>query len=603
MMDEGLYLYKGYLFASGQYWPFQDYGPWTNHMPLSFLIPGFVQVWLGPGLRTGRYFALLLGILTILGVWVATRNLGGGWWGAAAVWTMAVNPAVIKIFSVSASQGLAACILVWALALTLGEGRARWQIVAGATLAGALGLTRINLTPIWVFVLGYVFWQHGKRSGAWATGASALVVGVGYTFFWPGILRMWAAWIPSSLSPFLNLWRRPPGATGVWNPEVDFISRLISFFQGIRFHFIALMGVFVSTLVLFRKGKNWHNKSLFRAAVFGISLFALLVILHAWAALGQSYCVFCFPVYLSFFHPLGIILLVIGLGGWKILDLAWKSQWIGAMILLLGAGIGFSAFDVIGAPLISQKTVRRILTIEVPRVRGLQIQEGNIELWGLIGNLFGTGYEEGVRQAQYYGRIAVSTLIGLLVAGFVLMLAAKGRNLFWRKNAPVSFGTRALLALLLVGMILSPTVGLGGGYHTYDCGGDVISAHERAGVHLREQVPPGSQIYWQTGDSPAPLLYLPEIEIYPAQLNGVYSFRTGGDPDSLEKFGNWNRSLAERWIEETDVVLIDRDSYDDPQQSWLINRLETSVFEERPSTPPPNPCENTSRIRIFVRKP
>ena len=39
ILDEGAYLYKGYLFATGQSTPFQDYGAWGNHMPFSFLIP------------------------------------------------------------------------------------------------------------------------------------------------------------------------------------------------------------------------------------------------------------------------------------------------------------------------------------------------------------------------------------------------------------------------------------------------------------------------------------------------------------------------------------------------------------------------------------
>ena len=49
ILDEGAYLYKGYLFATGQTTPFQDYGAWGNHMPFSFLIPGYVQAIFGPG--------------------------------------------------------------------------------------------------------------------------------------------------------------------------------------------------------------------------------------------------------------------------------------------------------------------------------------------------------------------------------------------------------------------------------------------------------------------------------------------------------------------------------------------------------------------------
>ena len=42
VLDEGAYLFKGLMFVRGQYVPFQDYGPLTNHMPLSFLTYGLV---------------------------------------------------------------------------------------------------------------------------------------------------------------------------------------------------------------------------------------------------------------------------------------------------------------------------------------------------------------------------------------------------------------------------------------------------------------------------------------------------------------------------------------------------------------------------------
>lgn len=58
-LDEGLYTYKGWLFATGKYSLFEYYGLRTNHMPLAFLIPGYVQKWFGPGLRTARYLSLI----------------------------------------------------------------------------------------------------------------------------------------------------------------------------------------------------------------------------------------------------------------------------------------------------------------------------------------------------------------------------------------------------------------------------------------------------------------------------------------------------------------------------------------------------------------
>ena len=76
ILDEGAYLFKGYLFATGQYVPFQDYGLWTNKMPLSFLLPGYIQLVFGPGVRTGRYFAVFLGLLILFGLWLLAKRLG-----------------------------------------------------------------------------------------------------------------------------------------------------------------------------------------------------------------------------------------------------------------------------------------------------------------------------------------------------------------------------------------------------------------------------------------------------------------------------------------------------------------------------------------------
>ena len=58
VLDEGAYLYKGFLFLRGDYSLYQDFGPWSNHMPLSFLVPGFVQYTLGPGIAVGPSFVV-----------------------------------------------------------------------------------------------------------------------------------------------------------------------------------------------------------------------------------------------------------------------------------------------------------------------------------------------------------------------------------------------------------------------------------------------------------------------------------------------------------------------------------------------------------------
>jgi len=160
-LDEGLYLFKGYLFATGAQTPFVDYGVWTNHAILSFLIPGYTQKWFGPGLETGRYFMIFLSLLTLLGLWVFAKRWGNMWWAVGVVWVMALNPAEIKIHTLAISEGTVAALLVWIVVLTVGEKRPLWQILLGAALTAPLVLTRENLAFVPPILFVYIFWQHG----------------------------------------------------------------------------------------------------------------------------------------------------------------------------------------------------------------------------------------------------------------------------------------------------------------------------------------------------------------------------------------------------------------------------------------------------------
>ena len=57
--------------------------------PLAFFIPGYIELIFGPGLRTGRYLAIFLGALTLLGVWVAALRISHNkWLAVAAVWVL-----------------------------------------------------------------------------------------------------------------------------------------------------------------------------------------------------------------------------------------------------------------------------------------------------------------------------------------------------------------------------------------------------------------------------------------------------------------------------------------------------------------------------------
>jgi hypothetical protein len=233
-LDEGLYLYKGFLFASGQQTPFADYGVWTNHAILSFLIPGYIQKWLGPGLQTGRYFMIFISLLTLLGLWVFARRWGNAWWAAGVVWVMALNPAEIKIHTLAISEGAIAAMLVWILLLTIGQDRPVWQVLLGAALTAPLVLARENMAFVPPILFMYIFWQHGWKMGLLAMFCAGLLFLAGNAFYFPDNLKFWAVRAPKLLTPFLQSWSNPSGAG-----RIQFVSDDSLFLVDVQaaFHF------------------------------------------------------------------------------------------------------------------------------------------------------------------------------------------------------------------------------------------------------------------------------------------------------------------------------------------------------------------------------
>jgi hypothetical protein len=582
VLDEGAYLYKGLLFASGKYRPYQDYGPWTNHMPLSFLIPGYVQYWFGPGLRTGRYFAILLGLLVLLALWITARRLGNLWWAAGAVWAIALNPAMIKIYSLAISEGLAAAMLMWVMALSLGKERKMWQLSLGSGLAGVLLLTRLNMSPVLPLLVAYIFWQYGRRAGWTATIVGGLVVVIGHAVFWPGILQMWARWMPASVTPFLAPWRYTGGGSPSWDPQYTLRSRLVALSHGLRFYFLPIVvwaGVVLSVSSL-EHGKNTFQR---KAYFFVFALFGLLLGIHAWASLGRNSCAFCFTVYPAFFAPLSLLLmpcLIDRASGEKM-----YSKWaIQLFILLILAIIGWGAYKDIGL---------WVLSIKLPRVmtflRTLNYIPGKVSVGVIL--------ESKLNLSNRISSQLLSVFAGLFMGGIIIFLAWLTTR-FWKKREEVSFSGLSLIMALIFGLVLSPTVAFGGGFQDYDCSGDLLTSNEVVGVYLSSQIPSGSMIYWSGGLSAVPLLYIPDVETYLPQINNGFSFRHGGETDSLLKYGSWNEVLETQWKHEADFILIEESKYNDAWEEFFSKEQ----LDELSSTPSTAPCREDARIRIFRRK-
>ncbi len=581
VIDEGLYLYKGYLFASGRYIPFEDLGPWTNHMPLSFFIPGWVQQIFGLGIRTGRYYAIGLGILRMLGLWVVSRRLGGRWLAAGAIWIVALNPVLVKKYSQAVSQGLVATMLVWVMVFTLGERRRIWQLIVGSMLAGTIVLTRINLVPVLPLLIGYIFWQHGKRAGLISSAAGLLVVTVGHAIYWPEILKIWAKWLPASITPFLDSWRFLSPAEPMWNPTVALRARINSLVLAIQRHALPILGLLFAWLSWRSPSPPWRARPTEKTVYFLSALFVILFAIHAWVSLTLNYCVFCLQAYVTFFSLLGILLFVVSAKRWYP-SLSWERQ---VLIILIILGV---------AVLIGPQTIRdfipSLLATQVPRVSSLTLQPGTVDLSTFIQNKFGMPLH------------LQSQILDLaLMTWATLFLASAGIALGWLllRRKLKRYPRPLFLFFAGTGMILllGQAAIAGNQFVSYDCGDNVIGSYEKAGAYLAERIPADALIYWIGGRSPVPLLYLPQARIFPPQLNGVYTLYSGGESAELLRFGYWNYDLAEQWLMKADYVLVEKSVF----KSNLMIPLSPSLFDELNPSPGVVACRPDSAIHIFRR--
>ncbi len=391
-------------------------------------------------------------------------------------------------------------------------------------------------------------------------------------------MTIWTPWLPENLTPFLDPFRIPTDSVPIWDPNIDFWNRLNSVFQGIRYHFIPLIGGLFG-LILLPPRSNWKSAPAMRAAFFLAVSYFTLVLMHGWAAVASQYesysCVFCFSNYLGFFDPLGILFFVIAF------SYAWNQNsnrvvqiLLVCIILLTATGIGFSLFEQIGNGWLNLPIVPRVrsdgfgfIAIVDALTQGLGMQLVQVKRW-------------------------VSSSLGFLLGLGVLLTAF----FIWKREKKTNFTLTLANSFLIIGFLLSPILHLGESKR--DCETDIIRDHEKLGAYLASIIPPDSLVYWDGGNAYTPMIYVPQARIFPPQINDGYTFHIGGDPDVLYYFSHWNAELDQRWRTEADIFIIEAKRYN----NWK-DFLTPQDFQEfaKPAYSPS--CVEGSELRIFQRLP
>lgn len=539
--DEGSYLYKGYLFARGDYEPFQEYTFWTNKAPLSFLIPGYIQLWFGPSLQVGRMFAVFLAVLMMIAIWITANRLGGRVWGALAVWVFALSFAQISVYSEAVSQGLVACMLAWMFVLTLGGDRPLWQLVLGSALAVLIVMTRQNMVVVPLLLVAYIFWQYGKRAGWWAFGTSAALFLLFHLLYWPGIWQIWAPWLPPSLTPFLD-----PFRVNAQLSETDFVfeattlSRLRSLATGLHDHYFILLGS-VSALIFWPRREGWRSTAHFKMAVFLGTTFFLLFVMHTLASLPTDYCVHCFSAYHAFYSTAGFFFILVvfsnGLQGSP-----RRLILLVPTLLIFAAALGLYYYQRWGDWLLSN--------VQVPRLNRLirQAEFSTVSLRDVLTHTFALSNDIQRRVASVGAGIFIGVLLILLLW---VLYRLSTRKEGWARYSLVNV---ILAGALLVGTLLPAALRTPAGEAA--CAYRFLTYYEEAGRTLADLVPAGSLVYWRgSGRHLAFMLYLDDVELFLPQIHAGGGYAVG-ETDELLRFGLFNEELDLQWRESADILMV-----------------------------------------------
>jgi len=539
--DEGSYLYKGYVFARGDYYPFQEYTFWTNKAPLAFLIPGYIQLWFGPGLGVGRDFAIVLSILMLAGVWITARRLGGKGWAAVAVWTFALSFAQISVYSEAVSQGLVACMMAWMFVLTLGGNRPLWQLILGSALSMLIVMTRQNMAVVPALLVAYIFWQYGTRAGWWALGTTTVLFIGFHLLYWPDILQIWAPWLPKSLTPFLDNFRIiAPLAGTEFTFDASTLSRFQSFATGVHDYFFIFCGS-LSALILWPKRDAWKSSSQFKMAVFLGTTFFSLFLLHTLASLPTDFCVHCFSAYQAFYTTAGFFFILVvfsnGLSTSKP-----RLLILVVSLLFFAANFGLYYYQRWGGWLLD--------TIQLPRVNKI-IRQGEFSSTSLRDILTYT-FKLAPDIQKRIVPVGAGILLGLILIALVWAVHhfRLQKRLTWR----YPLANMLLACCLFVGTVFPAVLKDTAGQEK--CSSHFLSYYEEAGRTLAKLIPPGSHVYWNgSGRHLAFMLYMKDIKIFPPQIHAGGGYVIG-DSQRLLKFGLYNEELDKQWRDSADILII-----------------------------------------------
>lgn len=589
-MDEGYYLIKGYWFLTGQQVPFSVNGAITNKPPFAFFIPGLSQ-FIAPGIFSGRIFAILTTILSLIGLWLIIRRNSNAWWANLALISFAANQFWVETYTREYTQTLTFFFLIWSFYFGLGKQRSNRQIIIGGIMAIMTVMIRQNMAPYYALFALYLAWEHSiKKAFLLLIPSGLLFVGV-HIYYWPEIfLNLWVTALPRVWRPpllnFLGLQDilrfKPEEGREIF--DYSFWQIVHAYSRVIKTSFLAVFIAFIANFLL---PSIWRvDRERAKQNLLVILTFDMLLAVHLNVVVNQQVLLFNLPVYLLFWAPTIFILLpdayhVVGKHG---RNWAARSFLPVGMILFFGLlALGYYS-----------KLSSALMNLAVPRIGEGTIQPGSTELWRVLVNKFGLD-----PKIQAYLLPALFGLAGGTVIVVFLYLLSK---LFQRTHGVPS--RRGMFAALLAGFLfISSLPSIPRENIDRTCQVNTITALRVAGEAIGAQIEPNALLFWAVENQPSigALFHFGPVRIFPKQLNGEHYYRKYITLEESKQSRYWSDAQAKEWLKQADYLIGEPGR----MEHWLelVRQIPGLEAVKLDGAPPMNPCSENSRILLYKLQP
>jgi len=526
--DEGSYAYKGYSFVSGEYQPFQDYGFWTNKMPLAFLVPGLFQH-LASGILTGRLLAMAFGLVALAGSYCLAARLAGQKAGLVVLAVSAFSLSTITNYSMAITQSMTAALLVWAFYFVVQDKDRRWRVYLGSLLALLAVFTRQNMVFVLPVIWLYVVTQKKAGHNLLYTLVLLLAFLGLHIPFWPNIRMVWADSIPPSLH-FLDTWRSPGiSYLSATLPSPSLLEQLRSVAETFLTHGVSFLGGFWGLVVIFRKRKPEHYQEI---ALLTIS-FWLLVVAHGFGTIGSKAMNWGFGNLFDFFGLLGVVIFAI------LFAREADAALIPAILTLPAFGFSLGSYYQELLPSHWEKILLPYYSFSKAHINMLSAADlvtrlgasstRSIEPWILP--ILGT---------------FLTIIILVLWGSWILILHRRIRN-----------AAVPLIWLTLIVSLTSQPVGWWLGLNnTRGCWPNVVLQGKTINRQLQTLINAPAVVMLTSTDDLSFLLGLKGVEVPPASINRPWGERLDAGENELLRVGLYNQGILDQWYQQADYLLL-----------------------------------------------